>query len=275
MSNKTFQTVPTDLVEHAEAMREYFNTLGYKIKTEPRELGYPNTPAIVCQRTHTTVVIEVCSKINMATLREWVAYCKSSFTDTRIALCVPSESAHKYLAKHQAECQQKGIGVYVCENTQVNEWLAPHDISLNLELPDISNLPKGIRKALGSAYEQFERGQWRESFEEACKALESKAKPYLIKAINVGRLKIYESGVVKNPTVKQINKMTLGQLANAYSKAQPQNATDSVLHQTLAAINPARVGVAHKVNAAKTERQLRKNVGTHMHAIVQALKHLQ
>ena len=130
-----------------------------------------------------------------------------------------------------------------------------------------------MRKALGSAYEQFERGQWRESFEEACKALESMAKPYLSNAIHAGRLKISEGGVVKNPTVAGIKRMTLGQLANAYSKAQPQNATDAVLHQTLAAINPARVGVAHNVNAAKTERQLRKNVGAHMHAIVQALKH--
>ncbi|MEO5702968.1 MAG: hypothetical protein ABIQ54_03680, partial [Gammaproteobacteria bacterium] len=72
----------------------------------------------------------------------------------------------------------------------------------------------------------------------------------------------------------KIKRMTLGQLKDAFSKAQPQNAIDSVLYQTLDAINSDRVGVAHNVNSPRTERQLRKNVGAHMHAIVQALKRL-
>jgi hypothetical protein len=272
MSSKVFQTIPTDLIEHAEAVREYFKSLGYKVSIEPTELGFPSTPALLCKRTHTTIVVEVCSKINQSSLRDWSAYCRSNSSDVRIAICVPDAASQKELASHQAKCKELGVGIYVSNDTQVNEWMAPRDISLNLELPDIGNLPLKTRKALGSAYEQFDRGQWREGFEEACKAIESKAKPYLIKALQTGRLKIYEKGVPKNPTKAAIMKMTLGALAVTFSKAQPLNVVDSTIYRTLEAINPNRVGVAHKVHNAQTEKQLRKHVGAHMHAIVQALK---
>jgi hypothetical protein len=270
----SFQTLSIDLVEFAEAARGYFENLGYTIKVEPSELGYPKTPAFRCTRNHTTIIVEVCEKPNITVIKEWVALGHSTGGDLRISICIP-KSAQGHLAKCQEECQSLGVGVYVATATNVQEWVPPQDLGLQLHLPSLSGYPKKVRKALGAAYEQFGRRQWREGFEEACKALEQRARLYLKQAIQRGRLKIYnDKGLLDNPSAKKINKMPLGALAESFSKAQPQNATDALIQKTLSSVNPDRVGVAHKINQIKTEKSLRKNVGVHMHAIVQALKHI-
>jgi hypothetical protein len=268
----SFQTLSIDLVEFAEAACRYFEDLGYTLKIEPTELGYPKTPALRCARKHTTIIIEVSEKPNMDIIREWVALGRSTSDDLRVSICIP-KSAQQHLAKCQAECQELGVGVYVATAASVQEWFAPQDLGLQLHLPSLSGYPKKVRIALGSAYEQFRRRQWREGFEEACKALEQRARSYLKQAIKRTRLTVFDvSGQPKNPSDKAIDKMTLGALAETFSRAQPQNATDSLIQKTLSSINPDRVGIAHKIDQIKTEKSLRKNVGVHMHAIVQALK---
>lgn len=268
-----FQTLSIDLVEFAEAACTHFKGLGYSIKIEPSELGYPKTPALRCSRKHTTIIVEVCEQANMDLMREWVALGRSTDGDLRVSICIPT-SAQRHLPKYQQECQELGVGVYVATSTNIQEWSAPQDLSLQVHLPKLTSYPKKVRVALGSAYEQFGRKQWREGFEEACKALEQRARSYLKIAINRGRLTIYAAGAPQNPTASAINKMTLGQLANAFAKAQPQNATDSLIQKTLASVNPDRVGVAHKLDQIRTEKSLRKNVGVHMHSIVQTLKRI-
>lgn len=261
-------------MEFAEAACIYFEDLGYTIKIEPSELGYPKTPALRCARNHTTIIVEVCEKPNLKIIKEWVALGRSTSNDLRTSICIP-RSAQGHLAKCLAECRELGIGVYVATATDVQELVPAKDLGLQLHLPSLSGYPKKVRKALGSAYEQFGRQQWREGFEEACKALEQRARLYLKQAIQNGRLKIYNvNGLLNNPTTKQINKMPLGALAEAFAKARPQNATDALIQKTLYSVNPDRVGVAHKINQIKTEKSLRKNVGVHMHVIVQALKHI-
>lgn len=269
----SFQTLSTDLVEFAEAACIYFKGLGYSVKIEPSELGYPKTPALRCARNHTTIIVEVCERANMDLMRVWVALGRSTDKDLRVSICIPT-SAQRHLPKYQQECQELGVGVYVADSTNVQEWSAPQDLSLKVHLPLLTGYPRKVRVALGSAYEQFGRKQWREGFEEACKALEQRARTYLKTAINRGRLTIYVSGKPKNPSATAINKMTFGQLANAFANAQPQNATDSLIQKTLTSVNPDRVGVAHKLDRIRTEKSLRKNVGVHMHTIVQALKQI-
>lgn len=273
MSN-TFNTVPTELVEHADHAYTHFDGLGYRIKIEPYELGYPKTPTLQCKRQHTTVIVEICAKVDIPTLRDWSAYCRSTDRDLRIAICVPESSVAKYLAKTQLECQRLGIGIYVSTSAGLQELVPAQDLSLQVQLPDIKRLPKQLRVALGSAYEQFGRQQWREGFEEACKALENRAKEYLIPQVTQQILSIIEGGVRKNVSEATMRRMTLGQLANTYGKLQPQTLIVSLVHKTLAAINSDRVGVAHKISERKTEKSLRRNVGMHMHAIVQAFRHL-
>lgn len=271
-----FQTIATDLVEYAEAIREYFATLGYKVKIEPMELGFPKTPALTVRLNHTTIIIEVCEKIDVSLVRGWSAYCRSTGKDTRFALCIPHRSTQKNLPKVQDECRDRGVGIYVHQGTGIAEWFPPKDRSLTIELPNLSELPRSVRSTLGPAYEKFNRGQWKDAFEDACKAFEQKVRPYLIREIHqTQRLKIIENGAVKNPTEKQINKMPLGALKDTLKKAQPQNQTDAILYKTLDAINPDRIGIVHKSNTARTDRNLRANVGKHMHAIFQALKQLR
>lgn len=272
MAKKNFQAVPTELIEHAETLRRHLDMLGYRINLEPHELGYPQAPTIVGKLRHKTVIYEACSKIDIKNIRQWVAFCKSCSEDTRFALCIPESSISTHLSKHQKECQSIGVGIYVSDSSTIKEFSAPKDLSLKLELPDLSTLPKAIRSLLGPAYELINRGEWREGFFQGCKALEQKAANYLVDAINTGRLNIYEKGVIKNPTPATIKRLPLGALKDTFSKAQPQNSTDSMLFKTLKAINPDRIPQAHKVPTSKQEANLRKNVGTNMHAIVQALK---
>lgn len=270
----TFNTMPTDLLEYAELTYQRFQGLGYSIKVEPLELGYPKTPAMSCSRSHTTVIIEICQRIDIKMVRVWAALCRSTARDLRIALCLPKTSADQNLVKYQLECKNLGVGIYVCCEVNVHEITPPQDVSVQIHLPDLKDFPKNVRTALGSAYEQFDRKQWREGFEEACKALEQRARRYLQESIVSGRLSVYQHGKPKNPTTRQIDKMTIGSLAETFGNAQPQNSTDSLVYKTLSAINPDRVGVAHKLLKIKTEKSLRSNVGVHMHSIVQALKQL-
>mgnify|MGYP000120738058 CR=1 FL=1 len=271
----TFNTIPTDLIEHAEVAYKRFDELGYTVSVEPTGLGYPKTPAMSCRRQHTTMIVEVCKHIDMRALRSWAALCRSTSHDLRIAICMPAVGVAKELHKYQLECNELGIGIYVSDGRNLQELGAPQDLSVQVHLPELKGFPKHVRKALGSAYEQFGRKQWREGFEEACKAFEQRARIYLRDSIVSNRLTVYEKGIPKNPSRDRIDKMTLGQLADTFAKAQPQNATDSLLHKTLSSINPDRVGVAHKLDLIKTEKSLRKNVGVHMHSIIQALHKLK
>jgi hypothetical protein len=272
----TFNTISTELLEHAELIYRRFDGLGYTVSIEPSNLGYPKTPAMSCHKHHTTIIIEVYTRPDIKTLNSWVALCKSTNHDLRVAVCLPHSNQNKQLAKHQIDFQQLGIGIYVSNGTKVTEICQPKDLSLQIHPPELKDFPKFVRKALGTAYELFERGQWREGFEEACKALEQRARRYLKDSINSGRLTIYDThGKPKNPTSARIDKMPIGPLAEAFGNASPQNITDSQLYKTLSSINPDRVGVAHKINKIKTEKSLRSNVGVHMHAIVQAFRHMK
>lgn len=271
-----FNTVPSDLVEHAETARVHFDRLGYAISIEPQALGYPKTPALRCKRKHTTVILEICEKLDIRTLRDWVALCRSTAEDVRVAVCVPQSATATHLPKHQNDLQTLGIGIYVSQGGTLKEWLAPGDLSLQVHLPDLANFPKLARRALGAAYEQFDRKQWREGFEEACKAIEEKSRAYLLSSIKSGRLTVttVKKGKPTVLTISQAKRLTLGQLAHAFTSAHPQNSVDALIARTLTSINPDRIGVAHLIGRIKTEHSLRKNVGVHMHSIAQALKHI-
>ena len=271
----TFDTVPIELVEHAVIAYRYFNARGYSIQIEPTEVHFERCPAMLLKRNHTKVVIEVCLKIDIPALRGWVSLGQSLTEDFRVAICVPkSVASAKNFAKCQSECKELKVGIYVSENASLKEWVSPGDLNINVVLPPLEELQKNTQKALGSTYEQFERSQWREGFEDACKALEQKIRPYLSRAIKSNLLTIVENGKAKNPTAGKVAKMTLGQLGHAFQNARPVTAMVAQISKTLDLINKDRVGVAHKINKAQTEKSLRKNVGRHMHAIVRTLEKL-
>jgi hypothetical protein len=225
------------------------------------------------------LLVEIASDIPLFRVDEWVRYGRSCASDTRVALCVPSELRDKgpieLKESSYAYLRQCGVGLYRASTTQIVEMIPPIDLGLNVQLPELRRLPKGARKALGPAYEKFSRGDWREGFEEASLAVEEKARAYLKEGIKSTRIVIVGyKGRIATPTVKQVDKMTLGMLAKMFANIQHQNHHDALLAAVLPQLNPDRIGVVHKKGTAAAERSLRKNVGRLMWTAIQALRAL-
>jgi hypothetical protein len=132
-----------------------------------------------------------------------------------------------------------------------------------------------MRKALGPVYEQFDRSHWREGFEEACQAVEVLSRTHINDGIAAGRIVlITKEGSIRTLTPQKIDKLTLGQLAEAFAQIQNQNYSDVTIGKVLTRLNKDRVGVVHHKAKAATEARLRKNVGQHRWSVVTVLREL-
>jgi hypothetical protein len=272
MPGRAYQTVPEELLPHADVAVNDFQNRGFRVHVERDELGFPYTPTFLCKRGNTTIIVEVDSKIRIDRLEAWVRYGSSCSKDTRVALCLPH--ALNVSTQQVTTLRQRRIGLYHAFPDRLEEHMPPADLAFNVQLPEPNSIPKPLRKILGSAYEQFARTQWREGFEEACQALESEARRYLNKWSKTGRIKVLRKGVPITLATNKINSMTMGQLANAFRDIQAQNHADTIIGKALTKINRDRVGVAHHKARPATERRLRTNVGQHIWTIVAALKEM-
>ena len=270
MPSRVYKTVAVGLEEYADIAADHFQTAGYRVRQEHEELGFPYTPTFLLQRRPITLVLEVSNRIQMERLRDWVKYAKSCGTDTRVAVCLPHTVV--VTAEDAASLRDQRIGLFFSSKEGVVEQLAPADLALNVALPDRAALPQKLKELLGSAYDQFDRTQWREGFVDACYVLETESRTYLKKWSKTGRIKVLRKGVPTTLSVKQIDKMTMGQLVRAFGSIQAQNHADSQVHKALSALNRDRIGVVHHKKKAWTEKRLRTNVGQHMWKIVAALK---
>lgn len=266
-----FRTLPDNLVEHAEAALKHFEQYGYTVKAERDEVGFPQTPTLLCRRKRTTLILEVVSKIDFARLKEWVAYGRSYGGDFRAAVCVPEVVGVK--ADDEEALRNLGVGLYVVASEKLKERLQSSDLALNVELPQLGRLQKKIRKALGPAYEEFDKRQWLDGFETACKALEEEGRRYLKRHVARKRIQVIDQkGKVTTPSPKQVNKMPLGTLAKQFSQIASKTRADSILEKAFTAVNKDRVAVTHFRSHRRTEDRLRRNVGRHMWTIVSAMK---
>jgi hypothetical protein len=265
------------LLDFAEIASDDFQLRGFKVQVERAELGYPFTPALVCTREKiTTIIVEVATGKSfrklIKRLDEWVRYARSTSKDTRVAVCLPHNADLTH--RHMATLQGKGVGLYVVYRNKVVEQIVPSDLGLNVALPKLASLSPETRSLLGDAYEQFAHTHWREGFEDACKVLETEPRRYLNRWSRTGRITVMRKKGPIALTAKQINRMTMGDLASDFAKIQNQNHADSVIAQALVRINKDRVNVVHKKKKKTTEKRLRSNVGQHMWTIVAALKHI-
>jgi hypothetical protein len=274
MPRRTFKNVSVELLEYAECAAIDFKNRGYHVSIERDDLGFPYTPTLLCKRQSTTIIVEFYSHILMDRVDDWVAFARSSGRDTRVAVCLPPKA--KVAPKHEQELRSKGVGLYVATGSELIEKILPNDLALNIKLPALASLPAKVRQMLGPAYEQFNRSQWREGFEDACQAFENAARRYFKAgcAPSRGRIVLIRRSGPYIPTSQQINRMTLGQLALAFSQIQSQTHADQVIGQALSRINRDRVGVVHHKSKVTTENRLRTNVGRHMWTIVAAMKEL-
>lgn len=268
-----FLTVADELLVYAAAAADYFTNLGYKVTPEKHELGYPFAPTLHCKRQSTTCFVEVDEAPPVERLNEWVAFGRSLRGDTRVLLVIPD---HVDLgAKASMTLKRLGVGIMIASKTEVAEAIPAQDLALQVELPDISKEPARVKTALGPVYEQFERNQWREGFEEACLAFETAARAYLWKTLDTGRTNVLKkNGTIKPLTKTRVMSMTMGALAHDFANLQQQNHADSVIGATLKLVNKDRIRVAHKKRTAAAERALRLNVGQQMWRLVGAMKEI-
>jgi hypothetical protein len=273
MPKRTFKNVPVDILEYAESAVLDFETRGYTVSKEKENLGYPYTPTFLAKRHSTNIIVECFSKILEDRIKSWVAYARSSGQDTRVVICLPPTG--KVSGKEEQFLRNSGVGLYtVAKNSTVTEKIPPIDLALNIQLPELESLSQEMRKLLGPSYDQFKASHWREGFEDACQALENKAREYFKKGCQTGRIQLLKKGSAYIPTNKEVGRWPMGELSKRFAKIISQNHADRVIEIALTKINKDRIAVVHYKRHGVTENRLRKNVGQHMWTIIAALKEL-
>ncbi len=270
---RQFLTVADELLEHAECVADFLEEHGYTVTVEHTEIGYPYTPTLRCRRPPTTLLVELYGAVPNERVAAWTRYARSCSRDTRVALALPHHAPRR--PEDDSQLRQLGVGLYLSDGTRAEEAITPLDMALNVQLPELKTLPPKMRKVLGPVYEQFERSQWREGFEGACQAVEAQGRKYLRDGMDAGRIVLVtKAGNARSLTHTQIERLTLGQLGEAFGQIRNQNYADATIAKVLARLNKDRVGVAHHKAKPATETRLRKNVGQHMWSVVAALKEL-
>lgn len=270
-----FNTISSDLQALALRAHERFSTLGYSVKVEEPMLGFPYTPALVCKRNQTTVVLEVGMDDAVLRSRQWIAYCKSLAKDVRLCLVVPQQ----FILRDQElnALREDGVGVLQHDGNVFVEVLPSRDLAMNFQLPELGVCSALGRRRLGTAYEHFHRGEWRDCFESACLALEDTARKNLIRGTRTSGTRRPWITLInrRGPfvlSVAEINRATMGQLKNWYSQIQSPRQIEVVLLRSLRAVLKDRNRLTHHRHRAQTEQTLRARVGRHMWAIVDAIR---
>jgi hypothetical protein len=263
-----FATIADDLVDCATSVAAHLRGHGHTVKVEPQQLGYPSVPTFLAKRSQTTIFVQIGRKPKLALLDAWTKYGKSCARDTRIMFATdkqPIPMAIQFL-------QLNRIGLYLYSAGQVVELLPPHDLAINIGLPNLADFNSKVRRWLAPTYEKFEKGDWSGGFEEACKLLEEKARDYFVDFSKSGRIKIMTRTGPTTLSRHTIEKLTMGQLKEKFEKIVSPTGDDQQIGDALARINVDRINVTHKKNKATTEKRLRKNVGHHIWVIISALQ---
>jgi hypothetical protein len=268
MAKHEFETVPDELLPVARAAVAHFERLGYRVRTEPADIDHPGTAQMVAQRQQTTIIGIVDKQVPRSKIEAWCGYGVSSGRDTRVILIteqpITDEEREYIRTKHAGHLCKRG--------DQMVEEVAPADLAMNVVLPPLANESVEVRRLLGSAYDHFLRGQWREGFDEACEVLECEARKHFARWQKTGRIVVVHKGIPTTIPLRTLNRLPIGPLINEFAAIQSKNATDSVLEKALRQIKKDRNDRRHRRNQPKTEKQLRNNVGRHMYTIFAALR---
>lgn len=245
---------------------------GWNVKTEPYDLAFPRTPVFSAKRGMTTRIVDIQWSMDPPLLRDWARYCKSCSRDTRF--CVVIAGPDMPTVAELDIARELGIGVFVRGASGLHEVVAAQDLAIQLDPPEV---PVGLRRLLGEAYDHFDKGLWREGFEAAATVLEQQARLYLKREVNKGRVTFVNAkGNPVRYSDAQIMKMTMGALAGAFGEITTPNVADTRIGQCLKKINPERVTVAHfKGKDAARERRLRAKVAQHMFVVMAGLRHIK
>ena len=269
-----FDTVPDELLETAKLAHNYLEIEGYSIDVEPLELGYPNMPTFRCTNGAETLIVEVADSVPIDTLKQWSAYGRSCSRETRAALVIPNTESVS--GDEIAEVSKIGVGIYIASSDEWREIAIPTDLAINLQLPALQSYSNRVRRTLGPAFREIRRGQWQGGFAAACEALAHEAKAYLSQEINKGRITLKNpSGAdVTSTTLSRLNRMTLGQVQDAFDKIDSPNQIDQRILGSLSRLNPDRILAAHRQGIPQDELVLRTNVGNGIWIVTAAMKEI-
>ncbi|GGL45809.1 hypothetical protein GCM10012283_30560 [Phycicoccus endophyticus] len=267
-----FLTIPEELAGAAVAAVEDLAKAGYSVKIEDSSLiGVPYLPTISATRGQTTVHVFVETSIpSTSKLREFRAYCAAQRTDTRYALTLPSSANPS--SESLAQVQRHGIGLYLCGAEGMHELSPPADLTLNLNLPDLSRYPNRVRRELGPSWETCRRGQALEGFDDACVVLEGLARKYIIRHRSKRSLTFLRASGARTVSDATIRRMTMGQLAVLFGEIHNPNHADTQLTNVLKALNPDRVRVAHRRRDGRSLGALRQNIHGHFWSIAEGVE---
>jgi len=270
-----FQTLSVDLAPIGRRALAHFRARGYAVRLETKpELGFPYAPTLSCRREQTMMIVEVVEKIDRGRIAEWLAYGRSAGRDFRVGVLITETGEQSLTAEDRNWLAGAGVGLYVAGPAAIHERTPSRDLAFNPALPDLGGASAEVRRRLAPAFEQIAGPDWRDGFRSACECLENLARNYLRRGIRDGRVQIMSGGTIRNPSARKVNRMTMGQLGLAFSRIQSQNHLDAQLAEGLRRINPDRVRATHRRLHAVTERNLRANVGRHVHTIFQLVRQL-
>jgi hypothetical protein len=268
-----FKTLPDESSSSLQAlgnlMHRVLRTRGYTVTVEPWLHDLPGTAQLVGKRNHRTHYVLIRQHANVSEVELWVRYAQSCSTDTRVTfLCANQKKLGvAAFAKHR----KSGIGIAVAMGSEIEFLLESKDLAFHAKAPTRSSLKPKVRKKLGDAMDKLDAGEWREAFEDACTSLEEECLVYLIKNQKLNRVKYMDGSSLKQPTIAEIKKMSLGGLKKIFCNMVSQNQLESNLCAALTKLNPDRILKVHYPKKKSTEAALRKHAGTHFWLISNAL----
>jgi hypothetical protein len=269
-----FVTLGEELIEHAEAFALKMRADGLKVRAEHDDGTQPKLPTLVGSSGKSRHYVEVLKTVKKPSVEGWVSYCKSRSAETSYSIVLP-DSSSPIKTDLLAWLRAEGVGIYISGSAGVTELAAPRDLSLNLALPALNGESRALRLALAPIYQLFNRGDWFNGFKDACQLLESRARRALEERVSSSSVSFTsKTGAPKTYSVKQVKKLTLGQLAVAYSEIVLPTAKDQKVARALAEVNPDRVGAVHKSDNRSVRTRLRGKVGVHMWMLVNGLREL-
>lgn len=263
-----FVIVPEDLLGPVLDYVRWLEDQGYKVTAEPTDLEYPNTPVLMATRSPNQVYFyEVASRVNVTRAQSWVNYGKASSIDVRYVAVVAN--GKNIASADLGKLKSMGVGVHLFDGENVERLCNPHDLSLSFDFPA---LPRKLVRKLATARDLFADGHWKESYEDACQALETDARAYMVKRVRMGATFVSSAGKTVTYTEQQVSKATLGAVGKMFLELVTPTQAESQLAQAIKRINPRRVTVAHfKSKSGKRAKQLREEVGKDLIVIVNAM----
>jgi hypothetical protein len=269
-----FRTVPDELLHVAADTEVYFQSHGYDVVIETREIGFPFAPTLVCRRGHETVIVEISSVLDQRRTERWIRYCKSQIADTRFCAVLRSEG--DVAQQTLSFVIENRLGLCIHNDKQLTEVRAAADLAVHVALPEVADLTKPLRPILAPAFRKVRENDWRDGLFDAYSEVEQHAREYLKEGIDSGRVivMVKRRKQIVPLTAADVDGMTLGQLKNAFMSIQNQTHKDARIGACLAMIHKARNGLAHKRRSHVVEAELRQQVGQHMYAAITCLEEL-